>query len=79
MRIDEIEARLTEIRSLMAQPEYDDAQSAALLEEVRSLNAEKTQLEAAASHTAELRRMVGSAAIERINANENRGTASEKE
>lgn len=59
MRIEEILARLAEIRSLMSRPDYDDAQSEALLAEVRSLQAEQAQIEARAAQTAELRRNVG--------------------
>lgn len=79
MRIDEILKRLAEIRSLMAAPDYDDAQSEALLEEVRALNAEKAQLEDAAARTAELRKMVGSAAIAQIEKQERGAVSSEKE
>lgn len=66
MRIDEILKRLSEIRSMMADPNYDDSQSEALLEEVRKLNAEKEELEARAARTAELRRQVGADTIARI-------------
>ena len=75
MRIDEINARLAEIRSMMADPNYDHAQSEALLAEVRSLNDEKAQIEARAAQTAELRRQVGSAAVEQIQRQEQRNAA----
>lgn len=67
MRIDEINRRLAEIRAMMDAPGYDDTQSAALLEEARKLNQEKAEIEARASHTAELRRMVDPEAIGQIN------------
>lgn len=67
MRIDEINERLAEIRAMMDAPGYDDTQSAALLEEARKLNQEKAEIEARASHTAELRRMVDPEAIGQIN------------
>lgn len=66
MRIDEINARLAEIRAMMEAPDYDHAQSENLLAEVRSLNEERTQIEARAAQTAELRRQVGADAIARI-------------
>ncbi len=67
MRIDEINKRLDEIRAMMDAPGYDDTQSATLLEEVRKLNQEKAEIEARASHTAELRRMVDPEAVGQIN------------
>lgn len=67
MRIDEINKRLDEIRAMMDAPGYDDTQSATLLEEARKLNQEKAEIEARASHTAELRRMVDPEAIGQIN------------
>lgn len=66
MRIDEINARLAEIRAMMENPDYDHAQSEELLAEVRSLNEERTQIEARAAQTAELRRQVGADTIARI-------------
>lgn len=67
MRIDEINKRLDEIRAMMDAPGYDDTQSAALLEEARKLNQEKAEIEARASRTAELRRMVDPEAVGQIN------------
>lgn len=67
MRIDEINKRLDEIRAMMDAPGYDDTQSVALLEEARKLNQEKAEIEARASHTAELRRMVDPEAVGQIN------------
>lgn len=67
MRIDEINKRLAEIRAMMDAPGYDDTQSAALLEEARKLNQEKAEIEARASRTAELRRMVDPEAVGQIN------------
>ena len=66
MRIDEINARLAEIRAMMEAPDYDHAQSENLLAEVRSLNEERAQIEARAAQTAELRRQVGADTIARI-------------
>lgn len=66
MRIDEINARLAEIRSMMENPDYDHARSEELLAEVRSLNEERAQIEARAAQTAELRRQVGADTIARI-------------
>ena len=66
MRIDEINARLAEIRAMMENPDYDHAQSEELLAEVRSLNEERAQIEARAAQTAELRRQVGADTIARI-------------
>ena len=66
MRIDEINARLAEIRSMMESPDYDHARSEELLAEVRSLNEERAQIEARAAQTAELRRQVGADTIARI-------------
>ena len=66
MRIDEINARLAEIRAMMEAPDYDHAQSENLLAEVRSLNEERTQIEARAAQTAELRRQVGADTIAKI-------------
>ncbi len=66
MRIDEINARLAEIRAMMESPDYDHAQSENLLAEVRSLNEERAQIEARAAQTAELRRQVGADTIARI-------------
>lgn len=66
MRIDEINARLAEIRSMMEAPDYDHAQSENLLAEVRSLNEERAQIEARAAQTAELRRQVGADTIAKI-------------
>lgn len=65
-RIDEILNRLTEIRNMMAAPDYDETQSEALLDEVRKLNQEKAEIEARAAHTAELRRQVGAGTINQI-------------
>lgn len=66
MRIDEINARLAEIRAMMENPDYDHARSEELLAEVRSLNEERAQIEARAAQTAELRRQVGADTIARI-------------
>lgn len=66
MRIDEINARLAEIRAMMENPDYDHTQSEALLAEVRSLNEERAQIEARAAQTAELRRQVGADTIAKI-------------
>lgn len=66
MRIDEINARLAEIRAMMEAPDYDHAQSENLLAEVRSLNEERAQIEARAAQTAELRRQVGADTIAKI-------------
>lgn len=82
MRIDEIIKRLSEIRSIMAAPDYDDSQSEALLEEVRKLNAEKAEIEARAARTAELRRQVGADTIAQIQRQEQEargGAAAETE
>lgn len=65
-RIDQILQRLEEIRNMMAAPDYDEAQSEALLSEVRSLNQERADIEARAAHTAELRRQVGADTINQI-------------
>ena len=65
-RIDEILNRLTEIRNMMAAPDYDEAQSEALLDEVRKLNQEKAEIEARAAQTAELRRQVGAGTVAQI-------------
>lgn len=65
-RIDEILNRLTEIRNMMAAPDYDEAQSEALLDEVRKLNQEKAEIEARAAHTEELRRQVGAGTVAQI-------------
>lgn len=65
-RIDEILNRLTEIRNMMAAPDYDEAQSEALLDEVRKLNQEKAEIEARAAHTAELRHQVGAGIVAQI-------------
>lgn len=65
-RIDEILNRLTEIRNMMAAPDYDETQSEALLDEVRKLNQEKAEIEARAAQTAELRRQVGAGTINQI-------------
>lgn len=66
MRIDEINARLAEIRAMMEKPDYDHAKSEELLAEVRSLNEERAQIEARAAQTAELRRQVGADTIAKI-------------
>lgn len=82
MRIDEIIKRLSEIRSMMAAPDYDDSQSEALLEEVRKLNAERAEIEARAARTAELRRQVGADTIAQIQRQEQEargGAAAETE
>lgn len=69
MRIDEIEARKVEIRNML-----DGDTSAldvdALIEEVRSLDAERAEIERKASAEAELRRAVAPAVIAAINENE---------
>lgn len=65
-RIDEILNRLTEIRNMMAAPDYDEAKSEALLDEVRKLNQEKAAIEARAAQTAELRRQVGAGTVAQI-------------
>lgn len=65
-RIDEILNRLTEIRNMMAAPDYDEAQSEALLDEVRKLNQEKAEIEARAAQTAELRRQVDAGTVAQI-------------
>ena len=76
-RIDEILNRLTEIRNMMAAPDYDEAQSEALLDEVRKLNQEKAEIEARAAQTAELRRQVGAGTVAQIQRQEqeDRGAA----
>lgn len=82
MRIDEINARLAEIRAMMESPDYDHAQSENLLAEVRSLNEERAQIEARAAQTAELRRQVGADTIARIQNQEEaarRGSATTNE
>ena len=65
-RIDEILNRLTEIRNMMAAPDYDETQSEALLDEVRKLNQEKAEIEARAAQTEELRRQVGAGTVAQI-------------
>lgn len=69
MRIDEIEARKVEIRNML-----DGDTSAldvdALIEEVRSLDAERAEIERKASAEAELRRAVAPEVIAAINENE---------
>ena len=82
MRIDEINARLAEIRAMMENPDYDHAKSEELLAEVRSLNEERAQIEARAAQTAELRRQVGADTIARIQNQEEaarRGSATTNE
>ena len=66
MRIDEINNRLAEIRGMIAAPDFDQSQSAALLEEVRSLNAERQQIADQAAQAEELRRQVGAGTIAQI-------------
>lgn len=80
-RIDEILNRLTEIRNMMAAPDYDEAQSEALLDEVRKLNQEKADIEARAAQTEELRRQVGAGTIDQIQRQEQaaRGAAGASE
>ena len=75
-RIDEILNRLEEIRNMMAAPDYDEAQSEALLAEVRKLNEEKAQIEARAAQTEELRRQVGAGTVAQIQRQEQEARSS---
>ena len=68
MRIDEIESRKAEIRSILDSSEEFDVD--ALTEEVRQLDAEKAEIEERAAKEAELRKAVAPSVIEEIEKNE---------
>lgn len=68
MRIDEIEVRKAEIRSILDSSEEFDVD--ALTEEVRQLDAEKAEIEERAAKEAELRKAVAPSVIEEIEKNE---------
>ena len=68
MRIDEIEVRKAEIRSILDSSEEFDVD--ALAEEVRQLDAEKAEIEERAAKEAELRKAVAPSVIEEIEKNE---------
>ena len=68
MRIDEIESRKAEIRGILDSSEEFDID--ALTEEVRTLDAEKAEIEERAAKEAELRTAVAPSVIEEIEQNE---------
>lgn len=68
MRIDEIEVRKAEIRSILDSSEEFDVD--ALTEEVRQLDAEKAEIEERAAKEAELRKAVAPSVIEEIEMND---------
>ena len=68
MRIDEIETRKAEIRTILDSDQEFDVD--ALTEEVRQLDAEKAEIEERAAKEAELRKAVAPSVIEEIEKNE---------
>ncbi|MBQ1529594.1 MAG: hypothetical protein IIZ76_04860, partial [Clostridia bacterium] len=68
MRIDEIETRKAEIRTILDSDQEFDVD--ALTEEVRQLDAEKAEIEERAAKEAELRNAVAPSVIEEIEKNE---------
>lgn len=75
MTIEQILARLAEIRTMLADPNFDTAQAETLLAEVRSLNAQKAEIESRAAQAAQLRREVAPETINQIQQQERRGAA----